>query len=160
MIREAQPTDAAGICAVYNPYVLGTKVTFEEQALTPEAMRDRIIEITAVLPWLVVEEDGEIAAYAFAAPWKGIAAYRYSVGTTIYVADQWRRTGRGTKIYRALIERLREREIHCALAGILLPNPGSVALHEALGFKKAAHFHQVGWKFEQWIDVGYWQLSL
>ena len=46
------------------------------------------------------------------------------------------------------------------MGGIAFPNQASVALHEKLGFKKVAHFEQVGFKFKRWIDVGYWQLTL
>jgi phosphinothricin acetyltransferase len=50
--------------------------------------------------------------------------------------------------------------MHAAIAGISLPNPASVALHERLGFSKVAHFTEVGFKFGRWIDVGYWQALL
>ena len=43
--------------------------------------------------------------------------------------------------------------------GEIRRNPASVALHERVGFSKVAHFKQVGYKFGQWIDVGYWQTS-
>lgn len=68
--------------------------------------------------------------------------------------------GVGSMLYRALLTALRERNIHAAMGGIALPNHTSVALHEKLGFKKVAHFEQVGFKFNRWIDVGYWQLTL
>ena len=60
----------------------------------------------------------------------------------------------------ALIERLRAAGMHALIGGIALPNEASVGLHERLGFKKVAQFEQVGHKFDQWIDVGYWQLIL
>jgi L-amino acid N-acyltransferase YncA len=49
---------------------------------------------------------------------------------------------------------------HSVIGGVALPNPASVALHEKLGFRKVAHFEQVGWKFNRWIDVGYWERIL
>ncbi len=68
--------------------------------------------------------------------------------------------GRGTDLYSALLERLRQLHLHTVMAGIALPNPASVALHEKLGFEKVAQFAEVGRKFERWIDVGYWQRLL
>ena len=66
----------------------------------------------------------------------------------------------GTKLYRQLIEETRTFGLHSMIAGIALPNAASQRLHEKLGFKKVAHFQEVGWKLERWIDVGYWQLLL
>ena len=63
-------------------------------------------------------------------------------------------------LYRELFEQLRGDGMHVALAGITLPNPASIALHEKLGMKKVPHLLQVGHKFDRWLDVGYWQLFL
>ncbi len=160
MIRSVKPDDAAAICAVYNPYVLATCITLEEQAVTPEVMRQRIVDTTVRMPWLVLEEEAKLAAFAYANPWRARSAYRYAVETTVYVAETCQKKGYGSQIYRELIEMLRRQGVHAVIGGILLPNAGSVALHERLGFKKVAHFEQVGWKMERWNDVGYWQLLL
>lgn len=160
MIRPATQEDAEAICAIYNPYVLGTPISFEEEAVSAETMRVRIAEITAKLPWLILEEGGETAGYAYATGWKARPAYRYSVETTIYLSPRFHGRGFGRKLYSALIEELRSRGIHRAIGCVAIPSPNSVALHERLGFKKVAHFEEVGWKLNQWRDVGYWQLSL
>ena len=161
MIRTAKPDDAAAICSIYNPYVLGTTITFELEAVTVEAMAERIVDVSAILPWVIFEADGAVKAYAYATRWKAARpAYRYSVETTIYVGDNYRGQGLGARLYRDLIDKLKQQGMHRAIGGIALPNAGSLALHEKLGFKKVAHFEQVGWKFDRWIDVGYWQLSL
>jgi L-amino acid N-acyltransferase YncA len=160
MIRDATGQDAAGICAVYNPYVLGTTITFEEEAVSVEAMSGRIAEITASFPWLVWEENGAVKGYAYATQWRARSAYRFSVEATVYLDQGMLGRGLGTVLYRELLARLKEKGIHCVMGGIALPNQPSVALHEKLGFKKIAHFEQIGWKFNQWIDVGYWQLNL
>ena len=68
--------------------------------------------------------------------------------------------GLGKILYKDLLKRLKELDIHVVLGGITLPNPVSVALHEKLGFKKVAHFKEVGYKFGRWLDVGFWQLNL
>lgn len=160
MIRLATAADAAAVCSIYNRYVAETTVTFETEPVPADVMRTRIAEVTAGYPWLVFERDGAIGGYAYASRWRPRAAYRHSVESTIYLAPAFQRRGIGTQLYTELIARLRAQGIHQMIGGVALPNPGSVALHERLGFRKVAHFAEVGRKFDRWIDVGYWQLAL
>lgn len=158
--RDCTARDAAPICAIYNHYVEQTRVTFEESAVSADEMARRMAEITGLFPWLVWERDGTILGYAYAMSWKTRSAYRHSVETTIYLSPDATGAGIGTALYQSLFDRLRPLDIHCAIGVIALPNPASVALHEKLGFMKAGHLHEIGLKFGQWIDVGYWELSL
>ena len=160
MLRQCTPTDAAQICDVYNYYVRETVVTFEEVPVLEVDMARRIADLTAHLPWLVWEVNGAILGYAYATPWKVRAAYRHSVESSIYLAQQAMRQGLGSRLYTALISDLRQRGLHCVIGGAALPNPASVALHEKLGFSKVAELREVGFKFGRWIDVAYWELML
>jgi phosphinothricin acetyltransferase len=160
MIRSAVPSDAPQICAIYNPHVRDTVVTFEELPVTDEEMGRRIAEVTEHWPWLVLEQDSAIVGYAYAAAWKSRSAYRFSVESTVYVVPTFARRRVGTRLYEALIAALRARSVHSVIGGIALPNEASVALHEKLGFVKIGQFHEVGWKLGRWIDVGYWELLL
>lgn len=160
MIRLATIADAAPIAAIYNHYVRTTTITFEEQAVEVEEMARRIEDVGAKLPWYVFERDGSVIGYAYATPWRARSAYRFSVESTVYVAPEFPRLGIGSRLYKTLIEDLRSRGIQVVLGGIAQPNLASVSLHEALGFQKVAHFSRVGRKFEQWVDVGYWELQL
>jgi L-amino acid N-acyltransferase YncA len=160
MIRPATPHDAASLCRIYNPYVLGSTITFEEEAVTEEAMRARVAEVGAILPWLVLEEAGAVVAYAYATRWRVRSAYRFSVESTIYVDASCPRRGFGRQLYGELIRQLRERGLHRVIGGIALPNAASIGLHESMGFRKVAHFTEVGFKLGRWIDVGYWELGL
>lgn len=160
-IRDAQADDAAAIAALYNHYVDATVVTFELDPVAPADMRARIARVQAQgLPWLLAERAGEALGYAYAAPWRTRPAYRHSVETSVYLAPQATGQGLGSALYRALLARLQACGAHAAIGGIALPNAASVRLHERLGFAKVAHFRQVGRKFGQWVDVGYWQLLL
>jgi len=159
-IRDALPSDAEAICAIYNPHVRETIVTFEEVAITPEEMRGRIATIRAILPWLVAERDGDILGYAYAARFIDRTGYRFCAMSTIYMHEKAQRSGIGFSLYENLLARLREQSIHSAVGIIALPNPGSIALHEKCGFKKAGHITEAGFKFGRWIDVGYWQVLL
>jgi L-amino acid N-acyltransferase YncA len=158
MIRPVTSDDADAIAAIYNHYVLNTSVTFEEEAVPANGMLDRIRETQAKLPWLVCEEAGRVNGFAYASPWKSRCAYRNSVETTVYLDKDVLGRGLGARLYEPLLQTLKERGFHTAIGGIALPNRGSVALHEKFGFQKVAQFREVGWKFETWIDVGYWQL--
>ena len=160
MIRACTAADAAAIAEIYNHYVRETVVTFEETPVAAAEMAQRIADVSGRYPWLVWDDGGGAAGWAYATPWKTRSAYRFSVETTVYVAASHHGRGIGGTLYRALIDDLRERHVHSAVGGIALPNPASVALHERLGFRKIAHFAEVGRKFDRWVDVGYWQLIL
>lgn len=158
-IQAATRADASSLADIYNPYVLETTITFEEQAIAPSEMASRVAETDkAGLPFLIARAEGAPVGFAYASRWKGRCAYRYSAETTVYVArDSWR-CGVGTALYTQLLDLLHGAGIHAAIGGIALPNEPSIALHERLGFTKVAQFREVGFKFNQWIDVGYWQL--
>jgi phosphinothricin acetyltransferase len=120
----------------------------------------RIVAVMADNSWLVSEQRGSIVGYAYATEFDDRAAYRYSVETTVYLANDQVGRGLGSELYSALIEDLRSRSCHCAVGRIALPNKASVALHEKLGFANVAQLREIGHKFDQWIDVSYWQLIL
>ncbi len=161
MIRAATAGDADAIARIYGHYIANTVVTFEEERVSGAEIRARLQKISAFgLPWIVHEEEGAVLGYAYAGRWHERSAYRFSVETTIYLDPHQLGRGLGTDLYATLLEGLRERGLHAAIGGIALPNPGSVALHEKLGFRQAAHYAEVGFKFDRWIDVGYWQLRL
>lgn len=160
MLRAVTPRDAEAICAIYNHYVLHTWVTFEEEPVPAGNMATRIRDLTATMPWLVAEVRGQIVGYAYGNKWKERAAYRHSSEVTVYLDREFTGCGIGLMLYMRLIADLRARGFRSIIGGIALPNDASQRLHEKAGFKKVAHFESVGWKFGQWIDVGYWQLTL
>lgn len=158
MIRAANEHDAKSICAIYNYYVKHTVITFEEEQISVEDMKLRMVKVSSQYPWLVYEHNGEVVAYAYAGLWKGRSAYRFTLEATIYGAnDMPQRLGIGTKLYQKLLEELETSITRSVIAIIALPNKASVGLHEKMGFEKVAHFKEVGYKSEQWIDVGFWQ---
>ena len=160
-IREAVAGDAQVVVGIYNHYVLGTTITFEELAVPQVEMASRIEDVQAAgLPWLVAEHDGVVVGYAYATKWRVRPAYRFSVESTVYMAPEFAGQGAGTSLYSALLQRLAETGCHLVIGGIAQPNAGSVALHEKLGFEKVGEFKEVGLKFGRWIDVRYWQKKL
>ncbi len=160
-IRNAAIGDADAIADIYNHFILHTCVSFEEQAVTAADVARRITELQAgQLPWLVVCVDDAVVGYAYASNWRVRHAYRFSLESSVYLRPGMEGRGLGSALYAGLIERLRVSGHHLLIGGVALPNDASVALHEKLGFRKVAHFSEVGFKQGRWIDVGYWQLKL
>ncbi|WP_053975468.1 arsinothricin resistance N-acetyltransferase ArsN1 family B [Mangrovimonas xylaniphaga] len=158
MVRNVEMSDAEEISNIYNYYIKNTVITFEEMPLSKEVMAERIKTNSAQYPWIVYEENNEILGYAYATAWKSRSAYRYAVESTVYLRYDQHGKGLGTQLYKSLINQLKKQKFHAVIGGIALPNDLSIALHEKLGFKKIAQFKEVGYKFEKWIDVGYWEL--
>ena len=159
MIRGVLNKDINSIAEIYNHYITQTVVTFETEAISSEDILERIAKVHSDgLPWLIAENDmGEVIGYAYASKWRERFAYRFSAEITVYLSPKFQGKGVGSQLYNALFLALKERSIHSVIGGITLPNDASVALHEKFGLEKVAHFKEVGFKFGQWQDVGYWQ---
>ncbi len=159
-LRIAEPADAADFAAIYAPIVRDTAISFETDPPTAEVMEGRVRKLLQTHPWLAAERDGRVIGYCHAGPHRERAAYRWSVDVTPYVHADARGQGVGRALYLALIAILRLQGFRSAFAGIALPNPGSVGLHEALGFELLGVYRDVGFKHGRWRDVGWWRLSL
>lgn len=156
-IRPCHRNDWPRVCEIYNYYIENTIITFEEEALSVDALGARVSAYTQSYPWLVCVVEGAVVGYAYANPWHARSAYRHSVEITVYVRNTETGKGYGKALYQVLLKELAQLNCHVLVAGIALPNAPSVKLHEHFGFTQVAHFHEVGRKFGQWIDVGYWQ---
>ena len=160
MIRSVQLKDTNDIAAIYNYYVLNSVVTFEEKIVSEHAMKKRIQFTISKLPWIVYVKDDQVIGFAYASEWKSRCAYKHSVESTVYLKPGEMSKGIGTRLYLELIKQLTAMNFHAVIGGIALPNKSSIYLHEKFGFKKVAHFKEVGYKFKKWIDVGYWELII
>lgn len=161
IIRHAEPgRDGAGCAAVYAPSVTDGVASFEERPPDAAEMTRRIEIMTPLYPWLVAERDGAIAGYAYATRHRDRAAYRWAADVSVYVASDHHRRGVGRALYGALLELLKRQRVQVACAGITLPNPASVRLHEACGFELVGVYRRIGWKAGSWWDVGWWELEL
>jgi len=159
-IRLAAESDAAALRDVYAPYVEETTVTFETSVPSVSEMRDRVAETIERYPWLVCERGGELVGYAHAGPLRERGAYRWTTEGSVYVAERAQGEGVGTALYGTLLDLLDMQGYVELRAGITLPNPASVALHESLGFERAGTREKVGYKHGAWHDVGWWRREL
>lgn len=160
MIRPAIVGDAADIADIYGHAVRDTAASFETEPPDAAEMTRRMGEMLGAYPCLVAETDGALVGFTSASPYRPRPAYRFAVSTAIYVAEAQRGTGIGRRLVGALLAALRKADFHTAIAGITLPNPASVRLHETLGFRAIGIEREVGWKFGRWHDVGRWQAML
>ena len=161
VIRDADPRrDGAACAAIYAPFVAASAVSFEDVPPDGADFARRIEATSARYPWLVAEEAGELAGFAYASPHRDRAAYRWAAEAAVYVGESHRGRGVGKRLYAALFALLAEQGIRTVCAGVTLPNPASVALHESLGFEPVGVYRRIGYKQGRWHDVGWWQLEL
>jgi phosphinothricin acetyltransferase len=160
MIRLAHSGDGAPVAAIYAPYVTGASTSFEYAPPDAAEMAGRIASTLAHTPYLVLESGGEVLGFAYASKHRERAAYQWSVDVSVYVHERAHRRGLGRALYASLLALLRLQGFYAAHAGITLPNPASVGLHEALGFQPVGVYRSVGFKRGAWHDVGWWQLPL
>ncbi len=161
LIRDADPLrDAEACAAIYAPCVRDSASSFEDVAPGAEEMAARITATRAGWPWLVAELEGTVAGYAYGSRHRERAAYRWASDVSVYVSADHRRCGAARALYVALLARLTGQGVRIACAGIALPNPASVELHESLGFRPVGVYRAIGYKLGRWWDVGWWQLAL
>ena len=154
-IRDATAADFAAITAIYAHHVLHGTGTFALEPPGEDEMRTRFDEVSAMrLPYLVSLIDGQVAGYAYAAPFRSRPAYRYGVEDSIYIAPEAIGKGHGRALLQALMDRCAERGIYSMVAVIGdADNAGSIGVHAALGFEPTGHMPRAGFKFGRWLDV-------
>ena len=157
MLRLAHPDDAQQIADIYAPVVLNSSISFEIEPPTVAETRRRLDDS---LTWLVCQKDQEILGYVYASQHRQRPADLWSVDVAVDIRESARRRGVARALYLSLFAILRLQGYRAAHAGVTLPNPGSVGLHESLGFLPVGIYRKVGFKMGQWHDVGWWQLEL
>ena len=160
-VRLADPArDADAVAAIYRPAVISSVASFEEIAPDGVEMAERMRATLERTPWLVAEDEGRIVGYAYAGRHHERPGYRWSVDMSVYVADEFQGRGIGRLLYDELLPILRRQGFVNVYAGIALPNPASVALHERIGMRLVGVYEGVGFKFGAWHDVAWYGLRL
>lgn len=161
MIRNATAADADAIAKIYNYYVIHSTCTFEEEPVAAQQMAERIDTlIDSEMPWLVYEHQGQVIGYCYAKQWNARSAYRFTAESSVYLSPECVIKGVGSMLYEQLFSQLRDRRIQNVMSVITLPNDQSTKFHHKMGMEKVGHFKQIGFKFDRWLDVGYWQKTL
>jgi phosphinothricin acetyltransferase len=159
-VRPALETDMEAVRAIYNHYVVSSTCTFQTEPDTPEERLAWLRGRGPAHPVLVAESNGEVVGWAATSPWNPRRGYSLTAEVSVYVKDGLHRCGIGRRLLSGLIERARAAGVHSLIGGACTEHPGSIALQEALGFERVAHFRQTGRKFGRWLDVVYLQLLL
>jgi phosphinothricin acetyltransferase len=156
-IRDVRLDDTQALLDIYAYYVRATWVTFEIEAPSLVEFRARIEQyrFTLGFPYKVAELDGVVAGYAYAHPYHQREAYRFTAETSVYVKQGLGRGGIGTALYKVILEDLTRRGFHAVIAILGYPNEASKRFHEKLGFRETGCLHEVGYKFDRRLDVGY-----
>ena len=159
-VRVATEADAAAIATIYALYVRETATSFDEEEPSPDEMARRLKSTLETHPFLVFDDGHGVKGYAYGSAHRSKPAYRWSVETTVYISRSQHRRGIGKALYTALLDLLTRQGFHSAFAGIVPPNAGSVGLHEAMGFTYVGTFAEIGFKFGQFHDLGWWRRTL
>ncbi len=160
VIRLATERDTEQIAIIYAPNVTDTIISFELETPSADEMSRRIEVTLECYPWLVCERQGRVLGYAYAGAHGSRAAYQWSVNVSVYVHEDARRMGVGRALYASLVAGLDLQGFYNAYAGATLPNPASVGLHEAVGFRPVGVYRGVGYKLGAWHDVLWWHLPI
>jgi phosphinothricin acetyltransferase len=160
--RPAREEDLEAINDIYNHYVVETHVTFDDEPMTMDARREWFGHYAAIGRHrvLVAIEDDEVVGFATSSRFRPKPGYLTSVETSIYLSPEVTGKGAGTRLYAELFRTLEGEDLHRAYAGIALPNPASIALHERFGFKRVALFTEQGRKFGRYWDVAWYEKPL
>ena len=162
-IRAATVDDLEALTDIYNHYIVNTPITFDLQTFTAAARR----------PWfddhgnsgrhrllVATDDEGRCVGYASSSRWRPKAAYEATVETSVYCHPNAVGRGYGTALYSELFTILEQEDVHTIVAGLTLPNPASVSLHEKFGFRPVGVFHAVGRKFDKLWDVAWFERPL
>jgi len=162
IVRLALARDIPAVAQINDWYIGHSHAHFAVEPVGASAMFADWSTTARMHPWLVAQEtgNGPLIGFARSSPWKGRCAYAWTAETSVYVVEQQHGRGIGRALYSGLFDILRKQGYRTLIAGIALPNDPSIKLHESLGMRKVAHLGRVGWKFEKWWDVAYWQVDL
>jgi phosphinothricin acetyltransferase len=160
-IRQAVYDDLPQMLDIYNDVILNTTAVYDYEAHTMD-MRRQWFETKQQqgFPVFVAEENGVVLGFSSIGPFRAWAAYKYTVENSIYVKANYRGKGVGKLLLQPLIEASKKLGLHTIVAGIDASNNASIYLHKQFGFEEVAHFKQVGYKFDKWLDLTFLQLML
>lgn len=160
LVRPATESDLAGVAAIYAEQVRTGISTFDLDAPGLGYWQHRLDSTEPGDHFLVADRDGDVVGFAYSSSYRPRPGYRLTRETSVYLAEDARGQGLGRLLYDALVPLLRIDGMHVALALVALPNPASVALHEACGFEHLGTMREVGRKFDRWLDTAWYQLLL
>lgn len=152
-IRLATPDDAGIVNDIQNHYVLTSTATFHTEPVTLEERLAWLENRASAHPVTVAQAEGRVVGWGALEVFRGRGAYRHTAEFSVYVHHEWHRRGIGRAIVADLVTRARVLQYHALVGGCCSESTAVIALLEALGFDRVAHFREVGRKFDRWLDV-------
>ena len=161
-VRPATGDDLQAVNDIYNHYVAESHITFDVEPVSMEQRREWFTHYGPAgrHRLFVAEDGGRVVGFASSSRFRPKPGYLTSVETSVYLEPDATGRGAGSRLYESLFKSLEGEDVHRAYAGIALPNPASIALHEKFGFKRVAHFTEQGRKFGRYWDVAWFEKPL
>jgi len=161
VLRDARAEDLPGVLTIYNEVIANTTAVFSDRAVTLADRGRWLAERQAEgHPVLVACDESGVVAFGSFANFRTWPGYRFTVEHTVHVRADRRGEGLGSAVVTALIERAAALGKHVMVAGVDASNEASIRMHERLGFTRVAHFSEVAWKFDRWLDLIFLQRLL
>ena len=160
-IRYATENDIQPMLDIYNEIIMNTTAVFQYDLHTLEMRKEWFIQKRKEnYPVFIAEENNVVVGFSTFGQFRNWQAYKYSVENSVYVKADCRGKGIGKLLLQPLIDVAKQMQLHTIIAGIVADNKASIALHKQLGFVEVAHFKEVGYKFDKWLDLKFLQLML
>ncbi len=160
-IRDAAEHDLPAILDIYNEVIINTTAVYSEKPHTLQMRQDWYRDrVNNNFPVFVAESDGQVAGFSSFGHFRVWPCYRYTVEVSVYVEQSFRGKGISKKLLGSLVDRAGQMNIHAIIAGISADNEISVKLHQSFGFTEVAHFKEVGYKFNRWLDLKFLELLI
>ena len=160
-IRPAEKDDLDAMLAIYNDAIINTTAVYDYQPRASETQRQWFETKQAQrLPVFVAHDGATIVGFGSFGPFRPWPAYQYTAENSLYVDSAHRRKGAGQALLDSLLQAAQTGGYHAMVAGIDATNEASLALHRKAGFQPVAHFREVGWKFERWLDLVFMERML
>lgn len=160
-VRSATENDLPETLDIYNEIIANSTAIFQYEPQTIEMRKTWFAEKQEKkFPVFIAEENNVIVGFSTFGQFRNWQAYKYSVENSVYVRADCRGRGIGKLLLQPLIDTAKQMQLHTIIAGIVADNEASIALHKQFGFIEVAHFKEVGYKFNKWLDLKFLQLML
>lgn len=159
-IRDAVEADLPSMMEIYNEAIRNSTVTFDTEEKTLEDKMRWFRKFGERHPLIVAELDGQVVGYCGLKSFREKDAYSYTTELSIYINKNYRGNKIGSLLMEEIIERAIRLGYHTIISGISGGNEASFKLHEKFGFECVGRFREVGFKFNDWRDVYFYQRIL
>jgi phosphinothricin acetyltransferase len=153
-VRHATQDDYPAILELWNIAINDTLITFNVTPKTLPELTDMLdTRHAAGRATFVAEKDGRVVGFASYDQFRPGSGYAPTVEHSIMLAEGARGHGLGRALMNVLEDHARNAGHHSIIAGVSGANPDGIAFHAALGYARTAMLSQVGFKWDQWLDL-------